>query len=167
MWYVLIFVLLTFCSNAETSRKPAKIEHITRKNITEQYKFESKPYLEEGQEESLFEQSEFYSPSSEQQSQLQNKLSEQEEIEKLAKMKRAGRLSQKDYNAKVASIHAKKKKEVEQASMPKMDERKNESCQGSVASSTPEAKPSIQPSKPEYKMETLKIHPNDEIWDEE
>ena len=181
MWYVLIFGLLTCCPNAETSRKPAKIEHITRKNITEQYKFESKPYLDEGREENLFDTSEFYAPSLEQQSQIQNKLSHQEEIEKLAKMKRAGRLSQKDYNAKVTSIHARKKKEAEQACTPvapkpvepspivNVDPKLPENPSHLESASAPqsETKPLSTLPKTEYKIETLKIHPNDEIWDEE
>ena len=187
MRYIFIFVLLTLCSNAETIKTPAKIEHITRNNITERYKFESNHDPEDSKEEPIFKEEEFYDTSAKNFSQKALQLSTQEEIEKLARMKRAGRLSQKDYLAKVAAIHEKKKKAVEvhenDATLNSAS-KQHPSEQIAKASHEPlkhpetpseapktsfpvEQKPTKEVLPSEDKIESLKIHPNDEIWDEE
>jgi hypothetical protein len=148
--YLLLLPLLTFCTNADNpKREPAKIEHITRKGISQQYSpkdFGTKPYIDTQEEEPLFNEKEFEAPSPivENAPFLKDKIELQEDVDQLAKLKRAGRLSQKDYNARVAAIHSKNKP-------------------------TP-PKPKVEEATPKTelkKIEAIHIEPDDEIFFEE
>ena len=171
---ILIFLgllpLLTFCTTDHNNSKkePAKIEHITRKGISQGYKskdIESRPYIDTQADEPLFSEQEFatQAPMIEGAPCLKDKIELQEDIDQLAKLKRAGRLSQKDYNARVTAIHAKNKAHTTDTSVL-------------PAPPTPTAEPNKQtsptsenmaPKKELKRIEAIHIDPDDEIFHEE
>ena len=96
----------------------AKIEHITRQGKEQDYSKFSRPYIDKSEEEAIFNESTFYTPKKSTSQPVKTTLNKQEEMQELAKLKRAGRLSQKEYNKRVENVHKKHKPQEEVVKEP-------------------------------------------------
>ncbi|USO02058.1 MAG: hypothetical protein H6850_03010 [Alphaproteobacteria bacterium] len=107
MHFLILLILLTNC-NTTDPHVSAKIEHITRQGKEQDYSKLSRPYIDKSEEEALFDEAEFLEPKARKSTgYARSTLTKQEEMEELAKLKRAGRLSQKDYAKRVELLHKK------------------------------------------------------------
>lgn len=158
----------THHEKSKTKRQPASIEHISRQGIKETYAYQSSmPYVENEtqveHEEVLFEQDKLnHSPLV-----LQEKLEKQEEIDRLAKLKRSGRLTQKEYNDRVKAFHAKNKPGIQ----PNVEKKQTTVGLTSPSILQPTKKPEPLPKSTPTpsklpKIEEITIDDDGDIFDE-